>query len=530
MTIHLRHDLPDGAYVADYTVDSADGHIVSGGVVFLVGVASPGRIGVLARHSSTAADDLGKFGQFLTYLGVLAAVGLAFFSAFAAADRRERRRLGRLAAGAAVVGVLGMAVTIDAQASLATGGHLALASFDALRSAASGGLGWQCAVQLVCLVGCLASFRAPLRTTAQVLALYSTIGAAGAFVLFGHARAGSPTWATVPADVVHVMCAAVWLGGLIGLVVVLRSRTSAARRTGEIATAASADPAPMSPAGGAGLARESTATVAVLDPPATRTDTGSRADAGSGRGANRGSILESTVTTVRRVSTMAAVSVIALMIAGTVLGITLVGSVSALFETTYGQLLLAKLAVFGLLLVMAAYNRWFLLPWLAPAGEGAAGHADRLHSGWRVLMRTARVEVLGVVTVLAITAMLANTTPPSATAAVPVPVPYAKSAAFAGGHLRLRISPNQALVNDVRIDITDAEGRPVDHAKSVSAFFTLPSKNVGPLASDLKRVGVGQYALLDTPLPPIVGQWQITVQIRVDDFNEVDLNFTDDVR
>ena len=73
VTIHLRRGLPDGAYVADYTVDSADGHIVSGGVVFVVGVASPGRIGVLARHGPTAADDLGKFGQFLTYLGVLAA-------------------------------------------------------------------------------------------------------------------------------------------------------------------------------------------------------------------------------------------------------------------------------------------------------------------------------------------------------------------------------------------------------------------------------------------------------------------------
>ena len=43
VVIHLRPGLPDGAYVADYTVDSADGHIVSGGVVFLVGVASPGR-------------------------------------------------------------------------------------------------------------------------------------------------------------------------------------------------------------------------------------------------------------------------------------------------------------------------------------------------------------------------------------------------------------------------------------------------------------------------------------------------------
>ena len=99
-------------------------------------------------------------------------------------------------------------------------------------------------MQLVCLAGCLASFRVPLRTTAQVLALYSTIGAAGAFVLFGHARAASPTWATVPADVVHVVCAAVWLGGLIGLVVVLRARTAAARLAGEIAPAESAATGP----------------------------------------------------------------------------------------------------------------------------------------------------------------------------------------------------------------------------------------------------------------------------------------------
>ena len=402
-----------------------------------------------------------------------------------------------------------MAVTIDAQASLASGGHLSLASFSALRSATSGDLGRQCAVQLVCLVGCLASFRVPLPgRPRRCWRCTPTIGAAGAFVLFGHARAASPTWATVPADVVHVVCAAVWLGGLIGLVVVLRTRTAAARQRGELAVAATqAQPAPA--VGRAELSHESTAAVAVLDRPTIRAD--GKANAGDGSGfpasGDDDSILASTVTTVRRVSTMAAASVIALMVAGTILGISLVGSVSALFETTYGQLLLAKLAVFGLLLVMAAYNRWFLLPWLAPAGKATtaraegAGRSDHLHSGWRVLMRTARVEVAGVVTVLAITAMLANSTPPSSAASVPVPVPFSKTAAFAGGHLRLQITPNQALVNDVRIVITDAYGRPVDHAKSVSAFFTLPSKNVGPLATDLKRVGVGRYALLDTPMP-----------------------------
>ena len=366
----------------------------------------------------------------------------------------------------------------------------------------------------------------PLRTTAQVLALYSTIGAAGAFVLFGHARAASPAWVVVGADVVHVVCAAVWLGGLIGLVVVLRARTTAARRrAGEIAPPDRPPSAPAVAAERVELTREPGTAVAVLDRPATVAPTtgGTSAEAGQ-----ESILTASTVTTVRRVSTMAAVSVMALMAARSLTS--LIQWVPALFENN-----LPASSCWPSWRCSGCCSSW--PPTTAgcccrgwPRRATTTGHAERLHSGWRVLMRTARVEVLGVVAVLAITAMLTNTTPPSATAAVPVPVPFSKSAAFAGGHLRIRISPNQALVNDVHIDITDAAGRPVDHAKSVSAFFTLPSKNVGPLASDLKRVGVSTYALLDTPLPPIVGQWQITVQIRVDDFNEVDLNFTDDVR
>ena len=50
LEVSLRSGLPDGAYVADYTVTSVDGHIVSGGVVFLVGNASPGRIGSLTAN------------------------------------------------------------------------------------------------------------------------------------------------------------------------------------------------------------------------------------------------------------------------------------------------------------------------------------------------------------------------------------------------------------------------------------------------------------------------------------------------
>ncbi len=525
VSVRLRPGLPDGAYVGDYTVTSTDGHIVSGGVVFLVGAASAGRIGLLARHTSPVAGDLDKLGQFLTYLGVLGACGLAFFRAFVVDDDRERSRLARFTLVAAGAGVVGMAVTVEAQMALVNGGAASPWSTTLARAALSGGLGAQSAVQLVGLAGCLWSVQARRRTTAQSLALYSTLGAAGAFVLFGHAKAASPSWATIPADAVHLFFAALWLGGLIGLVVVLRSRLRAADDEGERRRDGDGGHPGRPPAPPERAASSGSVAVLARAEPILATE---RQPSPPSRPV-ADTVLAATVTTVRRVSSLAAVSVLCLLVAGTVLALSLVGSVSALFETTYGQLLLVKLAVFALVLVMAGYNRWFLLPWVMPDSQGHVSTA-RLGAGWRVLMRTGRAEALGVVVILGLTAVLANSTPPASAAAVARPVEFSQSAPFAGGHLRLRITPNQALVNDLEVQITDANGNPVDHAQSVAAYFTLASPSVGPLEADMTRVGVGRYTLNDTPLPPIVGTWQITLQIRVSDFDETDVTFTDRVR
>ena len=48
-----------GAYVSDYTVTSVDGHVVSGGIVFLVGHVKAGAITALARPQDVA-DELGR--------------------------------------------------------------------------------------------------------------------------------------------------------------------------------------------------------------------------------------------------------------------------------------------------------------------------------------------------------------------------------------------------------------------------------------------------------------------------------------
>ena len=62
--------------------------------------------------------------------------------------------------------------------------------------------------------------------------------AAGAFVLFGHALVSQERWLSIPADIVHVVFAAMWAGGLVGLVTVLRSRTRAARLAGQLPSSA----------------------------------------------------------------------------------------------------------------------------------------------------------------------------------------------------------------------------------------------------------------------------------------------------
>ena len=230
----LPHALPSGAYVANYTVTSVDGHIVSGGIVFLVGNARPGAIGSLTRTPTSAATWYDRGGQFLTYVGVLAAGGLAFFLAFLLPGGTERRRLNGWCMVAIGVGVVGMVVTAGAQADLAGGGIAALGHWSIDTQALVGKFGMQCVLQLVGLAGCVASLRLRNQTARQASAFYGLLVSAGAFVAFGHALVSPERWLSTPADVVHAVFAAMWFGGLVGLGVVLHDRVKSARLLGEM--------------------------------------------------------------------------------------------------------------------------------------------------------------------------------------------------------------------------------------------------------------------------------------------------------
>jgi len=521
----LPSSLPSGAYVANFTVTSVDGHVVSGGIVFLVGNAKPGSISQLTRQPTSAATWYDRFGQFLTYAGVLTAGGMAFFLAFLFTEGSERRKLKRWCVIATIVGIIGMLVTGAAQADLAGGSIGALGHWTLIDQAFGGKFGEQTILQLLGLAACLVSLRLCAGAARQATAFYGLLVSAGAFVAFGHALVSPERWLSTPADVVHAVFAAMWVGGLAGLIVVLRSRVRAARLTGEFTTAT---PRRHLESAGSTVVRTVTASgtsTAVIELEAPTEPEGQGWTTSEG---DEPSILDDTVGLVGRFSTMAGISIALVLVAGTLLAIAEVGSVANLFETGYGQTLLVKIALVGLLIIVAGYNKLFLVPLLSTAGAAKAG-SEQLTAAWRRLLATVRVEAIGAVAILAVTSILANGTPSNG--ATPAqPIPFSRTVAFDGGHLTLRITPNQALVNNITVQFTGANGLPAEKAESVSLYLNLPAENVGPIETDLKKTGVGRFVLLNNPNPPIVGTWQITLQIQVSEFSQPDVSFVDKVQ
>ena len=237
MRTTLRPDLPDGTYVANYKVVSADGHPISGAIKFGVGNGQLGDISALGANADPPTERLGTFARWLTYTAALLAAGLAFFLVFVhdgGADRRPhgQGRAGRRPSSARSASLLTIVVQAVAR-------HRRGPRRDRARSTCSGacsarGSGW--------------SDRGPARRTGPLprrghaadprrwrrrLAFYGGLAVTTSFVLLGSRHRGRPNrWLAIGADVVHVALAAAWFGGLVGLTMTLRARTRAARAAG----------------------------------------------------------------------------------------------------------------------------------------------------------------------------------------------------------------------------------------------------------------------------------------------------------
>ncbi len=343
----ISESLSDGTYVATYRVLSADGHPVSGSLLFGVGEGALDRSALPSSNGDRLWEIIGGISRFIIYLAALVAAGVAFFLAFIH-DRAEDRwrivpfvRIGSILALFSAIGI------VMSQAALLTGkGAGAVTDSTVLRDVLNQNLGWSLALLMIGLAAVHLSTDIPKKVVSQSLALSGGLAITVSFAVWGHATELSPTAISLAANAIHATAAALWLGGLVGLVMVLSLRA-----------------------------------------PET---------------------VRSTAGIIGRFSLVAFWSVIALTIAGLTLTITgSDASLNSILTTTWGQLILAKIGLTLIVVLIAAWNRRKLVPSLITPTEDTSELAVR----WATLLRTIRAEAVLLVAVIALTAIVVNVPP-----------------------------------------------------------------------------------------------------------------------
>jgi copper transport protein len=480
VAVRLRGGLADGGYTVTFRVVSADSHPISGGFVFAVGSgAAPARTvdellagqdaGPVTRVAFAVARAV-EFGAIAVGLGALAVLLLAWLpglraavdatdglEAWQAASAAFARRLRGLLMAAAAAGALAGAAALGLQAATAGGTSFwaALGDLTAVLETRFG-LVWGLGIAAWAAVLALAAARpagVPAFRPATVGAAGAALQRAGPWVaalavpllalallpgLGGHAGVQSPVAVLLPANVVHVLAASAWIGGLAVLVAALP------RATRELA-------------------------------PAGRT--------------------RLLATVLPRFSTLALAAVLALLAGGILQSLLMLTAVDDLLDTAFGRAILIKAGLVALLLGAGALHRRRILPALE---RTAAAGASPGRPGV-LLRRVLRTEVALGVAALTVTGALAGYAPAGAQ---PVgPFSGSATLGPARAELTVepaRAGANE--IHLYLFDRRD--GRQYDAPVEVRIEAALPDRRIEPLELAAAKAGPGHYVVTGAALSP----------------------------
>jgi copper transport protein len=369
LVVPLRKKLTRGDYSVRWAVVSDDGHPISGVIAFSVGTGKPPVAAVL-RAGSSSPSSLELVARWLFFAGLLVGGGGALFRrlvwrpALAATqlsaqdsdrlDGRSQRATAALLASSCYLVTLGAAIAIAA-----TPGS-SLTRF---------GRWMEAGMALAAAAVALGLVAAALKSGRRLLTLVSIAVPCLLVVpsLSGHAfdpRHLRPL--TFLVDVLHVGAAAVWVGGLVQLAVVVPR---------------------------------------VAKPLLRDTRTALYADL------------------FRRFSRIAFVSVPVLVLTGVVRSLFELSAVSEMWTTSYGKTLLVKIGLLLVLLVFGWVNRYRLVPRLStPAKSEQSVRTTvgrlRVAVGSEIVLLAVVVAAVALLTGLKPARFAANGTPPTLTSQV----------------------------------------------------------------------------------------------------------------
>lgn len=216
---------------------------------------------------------------------------------------------------------------------------------------------------------------------------------------------------------------------------------------------------------------------------------------------------------VRRFATIAIPAVALLLLSGVAQAALHLPGPSALLETTYGMLLLAKAGGALLLLALAGLNHRRLTPALA-LGRPSAPSSLR-----RSIMAEAALATL----VLAATAVLSMTSPHRAGAQDHHPAPengVTIATEAAGLSVTLQARPARAGPNRIDLWLARPDGAAFA-AKEVWLEMSRPGAGIAGLRRPMREAAPGRF-VLEGPELALPGDWTLRAEILLNDFEQAD--------
>ena len=438
VVVTLRPRLPSGTYRVVWQVESDDGHPVSGSYSFGIGVAPRAAV---AQSPSTdgVVGGLHWLGELLALSGLVVLAGAAFFVVWLWPAGRDSWRARRVLGSALAGTLLGNLLLLLVGGIYGAGGSAADLFSPATAAAAVGTTaGRLTAVRLTVLVLAALWWRHRDRS-GQLPSRFDVVGL-WLLVAVTQAVGGHPGHTTSPlltslVDVVHLSAVSAWIGGLVLLVVAVLHRDGH----------------------------------------------------------------EAPATLLRGWSRVAAGAVGLLVLSGATSALVGVGTWPALVGTTYGRLVLGKVAVLLLVVAVAAFSRRLVARVVSP---------DTV----RTLRRLVAAETSGAVVVLGLTAALVSTAPGRETFVPSMSTTLAAGAGPTAVRLHVTVRPTTPGFEGLTVEATSGGGSPVP-IDAARIRLVNPGHGIGPMEYPVATsAGAVRDVLISVPAP---GRWDVGLTLRL---------------
>jgi copper transport protein len=470
MAVSVPSDLPNGVYtVAWRTLSAVDGHTVNGAYPLIVGPMPAEGVPVAAASSEATFDVGTAVGRWWFALAACAVFGILlswqvifrplFGRSNPAALPLASARARKVAVISCVVLLIGTLYIAVAQAATAAGvpiwGAFGQPLVDLLSRGRFAAL-WWVRLGLVALALILLSWRGVRRWPGQVAMV--AIGMALLTSSFNSHGAAllSGAYLGIAMDWFHFLGVAAWIGGLLSLAFILPEVVHASQGTGDKVLAKA----------------------------------------------------------VARISNLALISVVVIIVTGIFQAWLEVGSWDGLISTAYGLSVTAKVGLLLLMLALGAFNLLVARPGLARmAASGSSAAASGLA---RRFTGSVRIEVALGIVILVVAAILTGLSPARDELARrnsgDITGPVDKQVNANGLNARIQITPNTLGVNRLAVQLPDTDPSQVERVQLTLTYLDseLGSQPVVLPESDAQP----DTWQTTSPLLSQAGTWQAEMLVR----------------